>query len=159
MTKKRICYTDSDGTVSVIVPAPAFMAKFGSEADGLAAVRAKSLPAEATNVVELDDSDIPFRGGLRNAWRQSGAAAPTVDMTVARAIKTDSIRPERNARLAALDIEYHRADEASDNDEKGKIKTTKQELRDLPASIQSTLNGISSPEDLDAYEPTWPTKS
>lgn len=156
MTMKRIFYTRPDGGVSVVCPAPEFMACFESEAEGIAAVRAKSVPADATNIREGDVADLPRRGSFRNAWEQTGATAPEVDMPKARAIKTNLIRPERNKRLVALDIDYMRADEAGNIPEKERIAVVKQELRDLPVTIQSDLDAIDQPEELEVYEPTWP---
>jgi hypothetical protein len=68
----------------------------------------------------------------------------------------NQIRPERNERLVALDIDYMRADEAGDTAEKERVAVVKQELRDLPATIQPDLDKIDQPEELEAYEPTWP---
>ena len=157
MTMKRIFYTRPDGGVSVVCPAPEFMARFESEAEGIDAVRAKDVPADAANIWEGDVGDLPHRGSFRNAWKQTDATAPEVDMPKARAIKTDRIRPERNERLAALDIDYMRADEAGDTTEKERVAVVKQELRDLPATIQPDLDAIDQPEELEVYEPTWPT--
>jgi hypothetical protein len=103
--------------------------------------------------IHVDDADIddPLSFG-REVWGHGAK----LNMSKARAIKTNQIRPERNERLVALDIDYMRADEAGDTAEKERVAVVKQELRDLPATIQPDLDKIDQPEELEAYEPTWP---
>ena len=110
-----------------------------------------------TNVVNIEADSLPYFGSFgRGAWKQDGAKAPTFDMSKARTIKTDQIRPERNKRLADLDVSYIRADEAGDTATKEKIAVQKQKLRDLPATIQSDLNALDTPDKLEKFQPTWP---
>jgi hypothetical protein len=157
MTTSRIIYTRPDGGVSVVVPAPNFIADFaGTEAEAMAAVQAKSVPADAIEAEIVDVTVISSDRAFRDAWVKKGGRIE-VDIPKARAIKTDQIRPERNERLATLDIDYMRADESGDTSEKQRIANVKQTLRDLPATIQPDLDAISQPEELEAYEPTWPT--
>jgi len=129
-----------------------------TESEALDLIRDRSLLTNALNLVVVEADDLPYAGNMRGAWRQDGAVVPVFDMARARPIKTDLIRPERNERLAALDIDYMRADEAGDSVEKQHIANAKQTLRDLPATIQPDLDAISQPEKLEAYEPTWPTE-
>jgi hypothetical protein len=79
-------------------------------------------------------------------------------MAKARTIRIDQIRPERDKRLVALDVDYMRADEAGDGSVKQRIAATKQALRDLPAAVQPELDAIATPEALEAWEPSWPAK-
>jgi len=108
-------------------------------------------------VARIEDVTFPINRTFRSAWKR-GEGAIDVDMPTARIIKTDEIRPERNERLAALDIDYMRADEAGDTAEKERVAVVKQTLRDLPATIQPDLEAIDQPEELEAYGPTWPTE-
>ena len=110
-----------------------------------------------TNVGNIEADSLPYFGSFgRGAWKQDGANAPTFDMSKARTIKTGQIRPERNKRLADLDVTYLRADEAGDTATKEKIAVQKQKMRDLPATIQSDLNGLDTPDKLEKFEPDWP---
>ena len=110
-----------------------------------------------TNVVNIEADSLPYFGSFgRAAWKQDGATAPVLDMEKARTIKTDQIRPERNKRLADLDVTYLRADEAGDTATKEKIAVQKQKMRDLPATIQSDLNALDTPDKLEKFEPDWP---
>lgn len=123
-------------------------------------IRRLDVPASATNVTIVEAADLPFYGkniGGRKCWRQRGARAPEVDLTLAKQFKTESIRPERDRLLAAADVEYIRADESGDDTEKARIVTRKQALRDLPATIQTDLDAQATPEDLENWEPTWPS--
>lgn len=156
MTTKRIIYTRPDGGVSVVCPTPEFMSSFENESEAISALREKNVPADATNIKECNVADLPHRDSFRSAWTQTGDT-PTVDMAKARVIKTDQIRPERNKRLADLDVTYLRADEAGDTATKEKIAVQKQKMRDLPATIQSDLNALNTPEELESFTPTWPS--
>ena len=92
------------------------------------------------------------------AWEMDTDGCPKVNMSKARPIKTDQIRVERNARLAAEDIAYMIAEEQKNDAEKLRVATKKQALRDLPATIQSDLDALTTPENLEAYAPVWPTE-
>ena len=127
-----------------------------TESEFLAFIQRKDVPADAANTVVVDKFDLPVSRVFRNALRQNGAAIPVVDMPVARDIKTDIVRVERDLRLAAEDIAYMHADEQNDAAEKQRIATKKQVLRDLPSTIQGELNQQRTPEDLEAWQPTWP---
>jgi hypothetical protein len=110
-----------------------------------------------SNVTQIEAESLPYFGSFgRAAWKQNGSTAPVFDMSKARTIKTDQIRPERNKRLADLDVTYLRADEAGDTATKEKIAVQKQKMRDLPATIQSDLNGLDTPDKLEKFEPDWP---
>jgi len=113
--------------------------------------------AKVTSVREINESDIPVNRtvALRNAWEDDGSNI-TVNLSKARVNKTDEIRPERNKKLATLDVDYIRADEAGDADKKQSIAVIKQKLRDLPETIQSELNALDTPDALEKFTPTWP---
>jgi hypothetical protein len=107
--------------------------------------------------VVCEESDCPYCGSFRSAWKfNDEKTCIEIDMTKAKEIKTDQVRTARNSKLADDDIEYMRADEAGDSTKKTEVATRKQNLRDLPATIQPELDAISDPEELDNFEPTWP---
>jgi len=123
-------------------------------AETIAKIKAAQPDLAGVDPIEVNENtvDNPLSFG-REVWNHNAK----LDMSKARAIKTDHIRPERNERLVTLDIDYIRADEGDDTVEKQRIANVKQTLRDLPATIQSDLDAIDQPEELEAYEPTWPT--
>ncbi len=98
----RIIFNRPDGGVSVVVPAPEFMAHFSTPAKGLAAVRAESIPSDATDVQTIDVSNLPART-FRNAWRQSGGVV-SVDMPAARDLHAGRIASAHAAEIARLKI-------------------------------------------------------
>jgi|1_EtaG_2_1085319.scaffolds.fasta_scaffold31466_2 hypothetical protein len=116
--------------------------------------------ARALKQHKCKTEDLPCGGDcIRNAWRMSNdGSSIDIDMTIARANKTDKIREPRNKKLENLDMEYMRADEVGDDDTKNSIKTKKQILRDIPATIQPDLEAITDPEELQNFEPIWPEK-
>lgn len=65
---KVIAYTRPDGGVSVITPAPEAQLPNETEAEFLARIRLKDVPANATNVIEVDKEDLPPRE-TRSSWR------------------------------------------------------------------------------------------
>lgn len=78
------------------------------------------------------DEDIPTDREYRNAWIDTGNAVGH-DMARARALHRAKLRRDREPRLAALDVEYQRADEREDRAEKRRLAAAKQALRDAPA--------------------------
>lgn len=70
---------------------------------------------------------------FRNAWVTQGNRV-VHDMPKARDILRDRLRAERVPLLAALDVEYQRADETADATAKGLAIAEKQALRDAPAN-------------------------
>lgn len=90
---------------------------------------------------------------MRDAWEDDGSKI-TVNMVKARAGKTEEIRPERNKRLLALDVEHRKA--SGNTTEQDRIDAVAQKLRHLPATIQPDLDAIATPEALEAWEPNWP---
>ncbi len=79
-----IIYTRPDGGVSVVHPAPEFLARFDTDAEGMAAVRAKSVPKDAANVSEVPASKLPLRmnagktQNLRDAWKWDSTSGRVV---------------------------------------------------------------------------------
>lgn len=106
---KCIVYQRPDGGVSVVSPAPEFLGRkdedgnpiFPTEDVGIAAVMAKDIPTDATDVSICDTSEIPSDREFRNAWVRSGRGA-AVDITKAREVQRERIETAR--RLAARDI-------------------------------------------------------
>lgn len=96
---------------------------------------------------------------FRNAWRDRGGKVE-VDMPHARELHRDRLRELRAPRLAELDIEYQRADEAASGkpgwmerlrgltaqDAKGQIIAAKQRLRDVTADPR--IEAAQTPEEL-----------
>lgn len=150
MSNLRIVYTRPDGGVSVVVPAPSFVAKFRTEADAIAAIRAKDVPPDATDVTERTTDDLPKDRLFRNAWRMA-VNKPAVDLPAARQIHMDRIRQVRDAELAKLDVAFMRAVERGDRQEQSAIAADKQRLRDLPQTFDLTV--AQTPDDLAAL---WP---
>ena len=133
-----IAYVRPDGGVSLVTPAPNFMAQFKNKTDALAAVRAKSVPADATDVVEFDGADIPTDRVFRDAWVMVGRK-PAIDMPKARTIHMDRIRLERTLALKDADVEVKKAEDSGSAAELAKARTDRQSLRDIPQTIVSVI--------------------
>ena len=157
---KKIVYTAPDGSVRVIVPAPemfnpksktrSLLPKLAtaSEDEILAWIVAKDVPA-GVEYHFVEDSDLPSRE-FRNAWKIDGGKIGH-DMDKCRAIWKDKMREARAPKLAALDLEYQRADEADDKAKKREVAARKQALRDVTADTR--IVSAKTPEELKAV---WP---
>jgi len=132
----KIIYTNSDGTVSIIIPA-------GDVNDAI-----KDVPSGLSYEI-VEDSAIPTDRSFRNAWKQNGKTIET-DMTKAKEIHKTNIRTARETKLAELDIEFQRALETSADT--STIVAKKQTLRDAPSA--SGISTAASESDLKAQ---WDT--
>lgn len=83
---------------------------------------------------------------FRNAWKDGGGNKPEVDMPKAREIQRDRLRAVRDPLLAALDLEYMRADESGDQQGKKAIAARKQVLRDVTAD--PSIEAAATPDEL-----------
>lgn len=90
------------------------------------------------------DEPLPDRT-YRDAWRDEGHCIGH-DMTKARECHRRRLRAARASLLAALDVEYQRADEREDRPRKRQIAAEKQRLRDLPADPR--IEAAATVEDL-----------
>ncbi len=113
----RIIYTNSDGTVSIIIPT-------GNVNDSI-----KDVP-DGLSYEIVEDSAIPTDRSFRNAWKQNSKTIE-IDMTKAKEIHKTNIRLARKDKLTELDIEFQKALETSASTTD--IVSKKQALRDAPA--------------------------
>ena len=132
----KIIYTNSDGTVSIIIPA-------GDVNDAI-----KDVPSGLSYEI-VEDSAIPTDRSFRNAWKQNGKTIET-DMTKAKEIHKTNIRTARETKLAELDIEFQRALETSADT--STIVAKKNALRDAPAD-----SAIESATDEAGLKAQWNT--
>ena len=135
-----------------------------SEDEFISRIQSKDVPSDAMNVAVVDDADRPANRVFRNAWRQTGALAPHVDMPLARAIKTDLIREERAKVLppngmGALDVKLRDAMADGNTAEITRLRAAIQQWRDLPAATQDDLTDMTNPSSLEKWQPVWPPES
>lgn len=131
----RFAYTTPNNTVCIVYAAPpeALVPVLGPLSDEAyrAHVLDRSIPSDATNLVELGlDWVPPSDRAFRSAWAVNGKSV-IVDMQKAREIHKDRLRVIRAPMLAALDVEYQRADESGNDEAKADVRQRKQTLRDL----------------------------
>ena len=148
---KVVVYAMPDGTVWVMRPVEP-PREGESEADYLARIKARAVPANATGTFECDETEIPQNRTFRAAWRLDGRKI-AVDMPIARAIKMDRIRAERNRRLEATDKDVAKLDGAPLSVE---LRGNRQALREVPQKAGPALEAIESAAALEAFEPDWP---
>lgn len=107
-------------------------------------IRDKDVPKDATDIRIVPVADIPADRTFRAAW----TADLTVDMDKARDIQRDRLRDERAPMLAALDVEYQRADERGDDEAKAAVAAQKQALRDITKADE--IEAAKTPDELKA---------
>ena len=119
-----------DGGLSVVTPALNTLGEVKGFTETDAEQRAwDKLPTDAINPRFVDAADVPVDRTFRNAWEDTGTIS--VNMPKAREIHKDHLRQKRAPLLAALDVEYQRADEKGDTALKAQIAARKQALRDV----------------------------
>lgn len=159
MTEKRIVWQNSGGSISITVPMENVRAKGESEQEWLERIAASAKEAipSLTGAQRLPDClapELPDRR-FRDCWRNGGSGGVAVDMPLARVQRLNEIRAERDRRLEKSDGLMARANETGSTAEIAAVKTSRQYLRDLPASF--ALEGIATPGDLALFEPDWPS--
>jgi len=123
-----------------------------TEDEFLARVRARSVPANASGVRIVNDTDIPTDRTFRNAWQDPGSGAVKVDMPKACEIHRARLRELRTPMLAALDVEWMKALETGDEQKKTQVAAKKQALRDVTAD--PAIDAADTPAALKAVLPT-----
>jgi hypothetical protein len=103
-----------------------------------------------------DTNPLPSKG-LRDAWKDAGGGiAVDVDLPAARTLILDKHRAERDTKLIESDAKW--VEKMSKSEDTTALETYKQELRDLPATMQTELDALDDETDIENYEPTWPTE-
>ena len=136
-----IIYKQDNGTVAIIRPTEEAI-----ELLGIDAIALKDVPAGKPYQI-VDASTVPTDRTFRNAWMPD----LSVDMPKAREMRKDKLRILRAPKLAALDIEYNRADEAGNTTLKAEIAAKKKALRDV--TIDPAIAAAITPEQLKAVMP------
>lgn len=157
MSKRRILYTRPDGGVSVVCPTKEYLAQFPTELGGLAAVIAKDVPGDATDVRICEGVDLPPSRRFRDCWRRVGTGLPQVDMLLARTQRMNEVRWQRGPKLTKSDVDLLKALEAGNTTLQASLKTYRQALRDIPQTQQAAMDACTTPEQLETWAPTWPT--
>ena len=104
---KKIIYTNTQGDVCIVTPAPNFVAEFDNEPEALEAVKLSSVPSDASNVHIVDDSEIPTDRHFRNAWEiDPGSKKIVTNMDKAKLVQVEmiaSLMVEKSAILERAD--------------------------------------------------------
>lgn len=123
-----------------------------SEAEFLQRIVKQDVPKDAINVRVVDEIEIPQDRTFRMAWAHDDRGQIAVDMNKARDIHRDALRKMRAPKLAALDVEYQRADEAGNAAKKADVAARKQVLRDV--TKHPGIDAAGTPDDLKAVLPS-----
>lgn len=147
----RIIFTKPDRTIQHIIPAMKNKRQ-GESLDSFVERTAKHALKLEPELVRLPPGTKLPTHRFRGSWRWSGSSVQ-VDMPLARVQRMAEIRAERDSRFPTLDAEWMRATGQKKTAEADAIEVKRQTLRDIPAKVN--LSTLSTPEDLEAYEPQW----
>ena len=89
---------------------------------------------------------------FRNAWRNNNNKLE-VDMIEARKIHLNRLRYLRDQQLSQLDVDYLKALEQDNTDEKTRINTLKKQLRDMTVTV--SLDNIKEADQLKSHKPSY----
>ena len=143
----KIIFTNSKGIISIIHPTS------GNANDAI-----KDIPVGIVTYSIVDDSTIPTDRSFRNAWKGINigvSGVPSVveeDLEKARELHKTNIRNARTPKLAALDVEFQKAQETSAGITT--IVAKKQALRDAPAA-----SGIATAANTTELKAQWDTSN
>lgn len=141
----RVIWEDVDGSIKQTIPSPQFLRDNPNfDLNNLPGVS----PAAVRKQV-VADADAPTNRTFRNAWKWDNRFTHKcgVDMTKAKAIAADKVREARVPVMAALDVEYIKADEAGNPAQKTAVITKKNAARD--ATQDPRLTNATTPDELE----------
>ena len=108
----------------------------------------------------LDDFTIPGTSRLchrRNCWTWAILSQKiVVRIPECRTAYMAALRAERDNRLEQSDRDKIRLDDIGTPEQIAAHKAYRQALRDLPAVVQADLSALTTAEQIDQYQPTWP---
>jgi len=147
---KKIIFTrPEDGGVSIVCPAPksSIEQMVGSLTDEQyeALVMERSIPENAINVREIEDTDFPTVDGFRDAWEDGGDKI-NINLIKAKDINLGRLRQKRDSLLDTYDKLLARAMEIGTEQEVDNLKTKKQQLRDATEPLKALTNPTSIDE-------------
>lgn len=155
--KKRITYINTDGGISVIIPAP-------DSNLTIEQIAAKDVPPH-TDYKIVDVSELPQDREFRSAWEHVQEKID-INFDKAKKITKQRLRDERKPLLAAQDVEYLKALEV--NGDTTEIIKEKKRLRDITklADEATTLDELKEltaekpkpPEPIISIEPVVPVE-
>jgi len=81
-------------------------------------------------------------------------------MPLARTQRMAEIRAERGRRFGPLDADWMKATGQGNAARADEIEGVRQQFRDIPNGLiaEGTVEGIATPEELEAFQPEWPEK-
>jgi len=126
---RKIIYTKPDGGIAVVSPVRNTIPYVETLTDAEIEQRAfDRLPPNAINPHFV--LSVPQDRTFRDAWTSNGAEV-LQEINKCREIHRAKLREMRLPKLAALDVEYMRADEDGDSAKKAEIAAKKRALRDV----------------------------
>lgn len=160
MTAKHLIFEDGDGSIHFATPAKDSKFYNPDEQIWFNAVEAR-IRSEMPNIrscVRLDDcptKELPHLQ-YKKCWRNDGTGRIKVDMPLARAQRMAEIKTESKARRLSLFELAEDADLDGDTTLHRNIRGRMKQTKDVLDTAQGELDALTTPEELEAYQPEWP---
>jgi hypothetical protein len=97
-----------------------------------------------------DASELNLNRKYRDCWRDDGGGNVAVDMTLARTMKMNETRAERDAMLEKSDKVY--IEELTKGLDTTDVEADKTALRDMTVTAQTAVDAIDDPDELETYD-------
>jgi hypothetical protein len=152
---QRVAITCADGSLAVmqfVLDDQRGIKRDGTDAEIAAEIGKAALESPGVSWRRIAEEDLPTARDFRNAWRDTGAAIDH-DIAKARSIHMERIRYARDEALRASDAAVMRAEEQGKRMDADALKTERQALRDLPATIAPSLAAALTVDELRALQP------
>ncbi len=157
MSKKIVYKRASDGGISVVSPSETFLAKFSTEAEGIAAAQAKSVPGDAVDVAVVESTEIPTNREFRNAWTRAPGGGPvSIDMPAAREIHADRMARSQVVEIVRLNKEERLATLAGRTADAAKHASDRSAIENEDQT--ALANQISNAPNTTVLSNIWPQK-
>lgn len=144
-----VIYTQADGSVGVIVPAPTDRRSGETEAQQAARVLASAVPTGGVSGRVVSDSVLPdYR--FFPAWRDSGSAVAP-NLAAARIQRRQELLVIRDSVLVRLNDRYQQALDEVDVPMQTTVRNRRVRLRNLGATLTTELAAVATIVGVAAY--------
>lgn len=156
MLTKKIIYTGADGNLYLVYPAENDKQPSETEDQFITRIRNKDVPPTAVESVVVDTNIALPPRNLRKGWSWNNVTS-SVDLHLGRTRSAilEQVRQKRDSLLDDSDKMKAKVDDIGTALQKTQVATYRQQLRDLPQTIQDEIAPLNKAQ-LSVYVPSYP---